>query len=314
MNLLPVAQPIPATPPAHGLLVTADEATDLPFEPIRTDERADNGDGGIPADRWGQGFVVQPENCVEASTWDPDCDSWPASNPDGTKGAAAAKSTAGTNETSYEVHPFVIETPFLCDAGGFQAVDYRGRARRQLSAATSKAMEYEFATGTLKGASGNPFLQDAGSVVVIDSGSSFSPVDALVRLGAALSACGHGGRGMIHAPTAWVDKLMSTGSDMVKEVGNRLVTVGRSDRIVSGTGYPGLGPGGAAPPAGDVYVYATGPVMYRLSDEMVFPDTLREAMDRKKNNVEYRAEREAAVYFDPCCHFVIQSTVWSALP
>lgn len=303
MTLLPVAQPIPATPPAHGLLVTADEASDLSFE------SAGNGE-----DRWGQGFVVQPENCVEASTWDPNCETWPSNRDgDGPMGNKVEKSESGSNESSYIVLPFVIETPFTCDATGFQAVDFKGRARRQLAAATSKAMEYEFATGGLTGAAGNPYLE-AASVTVLSSGSAYSPVDALARLGAALSACGHGGRGMIHAPTIWVDKLLAEGGDMVREVGNRLVTTARGDRIVAGTGYPGTGPGGIDPPDGDVYVYATGPVMYRLSEPILFPDSLSEALDRKTNTVEYRAERGAAVYFDPCCHFAIQSTVWSALP
>jgi hypothetical protein len=312
VNLLPVAQPIPATPPAHGLLVTADEATDLPFAPDPT-QRATNGGLDGPMDRWGQGFVVQPENCIAAGTWDPDCDQWPSSpSGDGPLLNKTAKSDAPANETSYIVKPFVIETAFNCDATGLQAVDFRGRARRQLVASSSKAMEYELATGTQKGAQGNQFLEDAASVVVLSAGSSFSPAGALARLGAALSACGHGGRGMIHAPTVWVGRLMETG-DMVTEGGQRLLTKVRGDRIVAGSGYPGTGPAGVAPPEGDVYVYATGPVVFRLSEPEVFPDALSEAMDRKKNNVEYRAERMGAVYFDPCCHFVIQSRVWSAL-
>lgn len=301
MNLLPVAQPIAATPPAHGLLVTADEATDLPYTPVEPGQ-----------DRWGQGFVVQPENCVELSTWDPDCSVWPTPNADGTKGAAAAKSVAGANETAYEVSPFVLETPFECGAHGFSAVDYRGRARRQMVAATSKGMEYEFATGTLK--STNPHLERASTAVVLESGSVFSPGDALALLSQALSNCGHGGRGMIHAPTVWVDRAIEEVSNNIREDGRRLVTVNRGDRIVSGTGYRGYGPGGVAPSAGEVYVYATGPVQYRLTEPMVFPDTLREAMNRANNRIEYRVERECAVYFDPCCHFVVASQVWAPLP
>lgn len=311
MNLLPVAQPIPATPPAHGLLVTADEATDLPYEApsiaAGDDPRTAN------RDRWGVGFVVQPENCVQASAWEPDCEFWPAGNADGTK--TYTKSLAPTNETSYVVSPVVLETSFLCDAAGFTRVDYRGRARRQMEASTSKAMEYELATGALNqaGSATNPFLEDNASVVALDAGSVYSPQDALARLGAALSGCGHGGRGVIHAPTIWVDRLLDDGSNNVAEVGNRLVTRNRGDRIVSGTGYRGYGPGGAAPAAGEVWVYATGPVQYRLSDIMVFPDSLAEALDRKKNNIEYRAERACAMNFDPCCHFAIRSRVFAAL-
>jgi hypothetical protein len=305
VNLLPAAQPIPATPPAHGLLASATEATDLDFEPTEPG-----------ADRWGNGFAVNPENCVEVTPWEPDCEYWPTAESDGRKGAAAAKSDPATNELTYNIAPVVLETAFECKAHGFLSVDYRGRARRQMEAATSKGMESELATGALNqaGSAINPYLEDAGSVTVLESGSTFSPQDAMLLLGQALSNCGHGGKGMIHAPTIWVDKLLDEGSANIKEVGNRLVTVGRGDTIVSGTGYPGRGPGGSAPATGRCYVYATGPVQYRLSDVIVFPDTMSEALDRAKNEVEYRAERMVAMNFDPCCHFVVESTGWAALP
>jgi hypothetical protein len=303
VNLLPVAQPIPATPPAHGLLASAFEATDLAFEPTIDPETGQRGD------RWGQGYTIQPENCIEASTWDPDCGVWPTEGGDNPLDQKTAKSVAGTNELSYDVSPVVIETPFRCESRGFSRVGYAQRARRQLEAATSKAMEFELATGTLK--STNPNLQQAGSTV-IGSGSAFTPVDAMLLLGDALSSCGHGGRGMIHAPTMFVDKLLSTDSSNIKEVGSRLQTVNRGDIIVSGSGYPGLGVGGAAPGAGQVYVHATGPVQYRLSPPITYPDTFAEALDRQTNTIEYRSEREVGMNFDPCCHFVILVDVWAA--
>jgi hypothetical protein len=300
VKLLPVAQPIPAQPPAHGLVASAFEATDLPFEPSRDPV---TGRGG---DRWAQGFTIQPENCIEAGTWDPDCGVWPTEGGDNPLDQKTAKADAPTNETSYDVQPVVVETAFLCDAAGFLETDFARRARTQLEASLSKSMEFELATGTLKAA--NPNLQTGATV--IESGDSFAPADAIALLGQALSNCGHGGKGMIHAPTVFVDKLLDS-SSLVKEDGQRLVTVNRRDILVSGSGYPGLGPGGAAPATGQVYVYATGPVQYRLSPPLLFPEEFREAFDRLKNTVEYHAEREVAMNFDPCCHFVVLVDVWA---
>jgi len=94
-------------------------------------------------------------------------------------------------------------------------------------------------------------------------------------------------------------------SDNATIEGSRMVTVNRGDHIISGTGYPGTGPGGAAPAAGSAWAYATGPIQVRVGDTQVFPETLPEAMDRIHNKIEYRAERFAAANFDPCCHFAV---------
>jgi hypothetical protein len=290
VNLLPVAQAIPAQPPAHGLLASANEATDLPAEP------------SVPGqDRWGLGFTVQPENCTQAVPWDPDCGVWPTSGGDNVLDQKTAKEDAPTNQESYDVSPVVLVTSYACETKGFLSIDYSGRARRQLEASTSKAMEYELWTGDLKAT--NPNLQTGATV--LESGAAVTPADALALLSQALSNCGAGGRGTIHAPTVFAERLLSVAPGAVKEAGNKLVSVNRGDTIVSGSGYPGTGPAGIAPPAGHTYVYATGPVNYRLGPPLVYPETFREAMNKTTNTIEYYAEREVAMNFDPCCHFVI---------
>jgi hypothetical protein len=52
-------------------------------------------------------------------------------------------------------------------------------------------------------------------------------------------------------------------------------------------------------------VYATGQVQYRLGEIIVIPDTMAQALDRRNNLVEYSAQRDMAVNFDPCAHFGI---------
>lgn len=273
-----VGTPIPATPPLHGLQASADEVRD--------------------PDRWDLGATFCPENCVEVGVWDPDCAVWPG-------GIPPTKSPAPANQPCYDVDPFVIESSFECSTAGFKSQDYRGRARRQLEAGTSKAMEHELWTGALKPT--NPHLNSISATIL--AGGTDQPLQlAIALLGNALSACAHGGRGTIHAPTFIVDSWMyESGGSYFEPVGNRLITRNRGDIVVSGTGYDGTGPGGIAPPPGMSWVYATGPVQYRLDDIVVYPDEMKEATAYRTNQVEYRAERQALINFDPCSHFAVLS-------
>jgi hypothetical protein len=281
-ELQPVATPIPATPALHGLVATASPSTD-------------------PTGWQAHGFTVCPENCVTIDTYDPSCLSWPDGQP-------PQVPDAPENLDCYEVEPFVLRTSFECSTKGFSTQDYAGRARRQLEAATSKGLEYELWTGDL--VPGNPHLASTDAVNL--GGDGVDPVTALVILGAALSSCYHGGRGTLHAPTWVVDKWLE-GGGLIREDGTRLVTVNRGDLVVSGTGYPGTSPDGAAPAGGQAWVYATGPVQYRLGDVMTEPDTIKDATDYRHNRVEYHSQRFAAVSFDPCCHFgvLVDLLAWS---
>lgn len=265
---------IPATPPMHGLQASATEVT-------------------TPT-RWELGASFCPENCTEVAGWDPDCSSWPG-------GIKPDKSDAPVNQDCYEVMPFVLETPFSCDASGFKVVDYAGRVRRQAEAGTSKGMELELWTATIK--TTNPSLDNGA--VVLGAGAGFPLLEGIAMLGQALSDCAAGGRGMIHAPTWIVDMWLGQYGTLFRTDGNRIITTGRGDVVVAGTGYPGTGEDGLAVAAGQSWVYATGPINYRVGDVMVFPETLKEAMNRATNDVEYRAERMAMVNFDTCCHFGI---------
>lgn len=264
--------PIPSTPPMHGLQASVTEVS--------------------TPDRWELGASFCPENCVEAAGWDPDCSSWPEEGkPD--------KSVAEHPLDCYDVMPFALESPFSCDASGFKVLDFAGRARRQLEASTSKGMEFELWTATIK--PDNPSLDNGATV--LNGGTAVGLRRGVSLLGAALSACAHGGRGTIHAPTWIVDDWLALYPGLFKVEGNRIVTTNRGDVVISGTGYPGTGEDGLSVADGSSWVYATGPINYRLGDIYVFPDTLAEAVDRRQNNIEYRAERMSLVNFDTCCHF-----------
>ena len=48
-------------------------------------------------------------------------------------------------------------------------------------------------------------------------------------------------------------------------------------------------------------MYATGMVQVRLTAPDVTPGTFGEALDRRTNKVSFRAWRNGAANFDPCC-------------
>lgn len=217
------------------------------------------------------------------------------------------KSDATDNLSCYEVAPFLVETAFECASTGWETQDYEGRARRQLEAGTPKALEYELWTGALRndGDITQPYLASLSASYFPELGAD--PVSAslgLAMAGQALANCAHGGRGTIHAPQTIADLWLYEGSGIVEDNG-RLVTRVRRDVVIAGAGYPGTGPGGTAPAAGTAWIYVTGPVRYWLGEPFITPDKISEALDRRRNKIEYRAEREAMLAFDPCCHFAI---------
>lgn len=271
-GLYATGTPAPAQPPLHGLQASAAEVTD--------------------PTRWELGFAIGPEGCVNIAYWDPTCVAVPDGETKPTKSVFDR-----TQLASYQVDPFVIESSFECDAQSLKTIDFKSRARRQLEAATSKGMEFEFWTGIQK--PDNPVLSQGATV--IGGGVAMSPLTAFAMLGSALSNSGSGGRGTIHAPTWVVDIWQHL--NLITAQGPRLVSVVRGDVVIAGSGYPGTGPDNAAVDPGESWVYATGPVNYRLGEIAVYPETVEEAVVRRSNDAEYRAERFAAVNFDPCGHF-----------
>lgn len=71
--------------------------------------------------------------------------------------------------------------------------------------------------------------------------------------------------------------------------------------------------GGSVVDGDSLWAYATGPVEVRLSEVLLTPDTLSEAMDRGTNDITFRAERLASPSWDGCCHFA-QQVIYPTTP
>lgn len=224
-----------------------------------------------------------------------------------------------------QVDPFTVEVPFECSSFGWEAVDYEERALENLHLGKSKAVEFEWWTGSQIPT--NPSLvrdtpNDDGHV--LNPGGAAAPIAvspgvALILFAQALANCGTGQRGMIHATPALAERWLNLTavnsipvSGLLADLADYgdedriIVTPGRGDIIINGSGYPGTGPLGQPPPGpNEVWAFATGIVNVRLSDTTLIPDNFNEALDRATNTVNFKGECEAMAYDDGCCRFAV---------
>ena len=286
-------------PPLHSLLTTAHDATEDPV-PVGVEDKGS----------WEGGFTFQPEGCVQASTWNP-CSTGDDRN----------KSDIDPPPGAVVVEPFIIEIGYECTSTGWQAANYEEKASARLDAALSKALEYEFWTGDRS--SDNPSLMTStpnDDEHILNPGGAeapvaVSPAQGLILIAEALSRCGSGARGTLHV-TSGVGEFLTQKSLVEPDDNGNLETGGRGDVVIIGSGYTGQGPVGDPedddqadaqpdPAVGTSWIYATGPVAYRVGEPEVLPTQFFEAFDRATNTVTYRSERTAAVYHDGCCIFAV---------
>lgn len=262
--------PIRRVPALHGLLDSVPQVTG--------------------PDRWEMGVHITPDNCVEATVWDPVC------------GGTPTLPTSNGPGTPYDFGAPYVGTSFNC-LSTTSADEIRERAERALEVTQGKAIEKEFWNGTIL--SSNPALSSASTIIT----GTFGLRAALVEMGRQMSNCGGGSQGVIHAPEWVVEMWMYTGM-LIVEDGKRLVTRVRGDTVVAGVGYPGTGPSAAVPTAGSAYIYATGPVQYRLGPvEVIGVDG---DVNRSDNQIRVRVQRVYNVNFDSCCHFGVIAVTGTA--
>lgn len=263
------AEPLARTAALHGLLDSVPEDT--------------------TEARWEMGLRITPDTCTGATVWDPVCG--------GTPTQATVEQFSG--QTPFSVIPLTVDKAFTCLS---TSLDIEERALRAFNAVVSHSIENEFWTGTI--GSTNPVLNTSATIIT----GSFGLAAAWQELNKQLSNCGGGSQGVIHAPSWLVDAWMYGGASMdILDEGRRLVSRVRGDTIVAGTGYPGTGPAAANPGARKAYVFATGPVAYKMTAPEVLRADPQEGsgagLIRSTNQIEVRVKADFLVRFDTCCHF-----------
>lgn len=262
-------------------------AVSLVNSAVTPDQQAEVGPVG---GRWQQGFRFTPEPCGNGWVEDP-CAPEPRDTP--------------ARGTQVEGEPYALVTPDRCTATGFQQADYVGRAQRLMLRRQSALIAAELWSGELAAAAGWPNQTLVGTGDPEDTPDELTngPASAVVALACLeqyLAACGLGDRGMIHMTPQLASHITSVAPGALRREGGLLLTV-LDTIVVPDAGYPGSGPGGV-PAGASQWAYATGLVQIEMSEVMVLPGELAQALDRSTNTVEYFAQRLAAHAWDGCCH------------
>lgn len=211
--------------------------------------------------------------------------------------------------------PYTVIAYDQCSALSSFARDYVARATALLEAATPKAVEKEFWAGVLAQAKGWPNLYLRHSRATdLTPGTVPSLNRAVGILEQALADFGFGAQGVVHGRVETLPNFTGARLD------GSLLRTPRGTVVVGGTGYDGLGPLGnaqATPPAGQTWLYATGPVEYRQTPPMLFPDWPQGpsgmvpagAVDKATNTVRLWAVRTALASWDGQCHFACRAVL-----
>jgi hypothetical protein len=167
-----------------------------------------------------------------------------------------------------------------CKGPGFDMVEAEGKVRAAFEASESVGVERALMTTRfVDGAAWDPAtdLTPAGGAVSASIGLALLEGDAAGK---------YAGTPIIHAPRAVASLLSTIGAGLDRE-GNRLVSK-LGTPIAAGGGYacPNAGPTGAAPAAGEAWMYASGQVTVARGELLVKSD-----IDRVENDVYVLAER-----------------------
>lgn len=255
-----------------------------------------------------QGGIQYDVDCTEIAVTMMECISGaPAVNP--TKSATWARLTRGAR-------PFTLYGEADCSpADGDWWETGRDRALTALSHAAPTGIERAFWTGQTNSAPVLPNLTTTGPIyagaanilllqpaATLISGAPLDVVEGLGRLEAALGTC-YDGRGVIHVPEQLGPALAA--QNLCYKEGTRLYTY--EDNLVAiGRGYPGTGPNGGAPPAGSMWMWATGPVFGIRGTPKTFDPV--QMLDRSVNTYKVIAEQTFLVGWTCCLIGVLVTT------
>lgn len=227
----------------------------------------------LPADSgdWSGGVSALP-NCGVTSTWS--CDF-----------AGAVKDVPETQDP-YEFDPFIVYAGVAC-SGRPLSSELESLARARLERAQSRDLALQ-----LQGSAyGNPDL-DSSAVDVTDGGGAVSVRRSIAALVEAVGEC-NGGDVVVHAPSIALGDIMDI--ELARYEDGRYF-IGHVPLIVDEYANDAG--------AGEVRLYASGPVEFALGDVQVVQN-----FDNEQNEDVVLAERMAILRFDPCCVFSIDATL-----
>lgn len=189
--------------------------------------------------------------------------------------------------------PFDIQASIKVSTFGTTPAEIEASAKTALDVVTQKAIEAEFWNGDvaklLTSDNDNRFLASAQSVDVTPTpGTAVKVRYGLALLEQAIAGSPAGAQGLIHVTrdVATALRLNADGTTLLTDL---------ETPVVAGVGYSKKGPTGATASAGKAWMYATGPVSVRLGPTTITPSKLNQAVNVSINDIEYFADRPAAV-------------------
>lgn len=189
--------------------------------------------------------------------------------------------------------PFDIQASIKVSTFGTTPAEIEASAKKALDVVTQKAIEIEFWNGDvaqlLTSDNDNRFLASAQSVDVTPTpGTAVKVRYGLALLEQAIAESPTGAQGLIHVTrdVATALRLEADGTTLRTDL---------ATPVVAGVGYSKKGPTGAVAPAGKAWMYATGPLSVRLGPTTITPSKLNQAVNVSINEIEYFADRPAAV-------------------
>jgi hypothetical protein len=288
-RLLPSEVPDPG-PLRYGIFNVAPPQTLLPAIP-QDDDRA--------AHAFAAGMFYDAKGCGTAHPYASVCP------PSG-----GAVKSFDNNSAERQVMPFVVYASIVCGATGGNTVAYlTDKTGDRLYSSEQFAVEAAFWSG---GFGNTPFIIDnTTSVNVGGAGTYANVVDAVAALEAyAYGTVPYGFDGVLHATPAVASYAAQAGLIDSANVFSAVWGVGANSRELRtplgskwsfGGGYAGTGPGvagaGAAPGAGNTYIWMTGNVALWRADVWSPPDPYQ-VMDRTSNQYKLLAEREWLATYD----------------
>lgn len=227
--------------------------------------------------------------------------------------AASGVVSTSTLPQFKEYDPFYIQVTDTRSSFGLVGEDRFALARKQLEAATQKALELELWEGktAIAETNGNDFFRETSAATVVNSGA-LAPATALMLLEQQISSSPAGENGVIHMTR---DVASILGSRIIYspadggKTGKAMTRLGTE--IVIGSGYTGagrLGDANTTASASNKWMFATGPVDVHLSKIEIVNENLGQGytVSTNTNDLTVRAVRAAAVYYDPSLHFTVR--------
>lgn len=256
---------------------------------------------------WQLGIEFQGDPCGPAATTLDPCPS---------AGSGYAKPVTAHGLPARGAQSFTVYAALDCTpVGGFWE-ESRERITAHLTNGEARAVEETFWTGGIDSpvtgvtyphlAANTAIYSDGLSPVLLQPAASVvvtgivDIVEGIGLLEAALGTC-FGGIGVIHAPLATLTHMAA--NHIVAPRGGTMYTPGGTP-VAFGAGYPGTSPAGATPATGNVWLYATGPVMMRRTEINVRADA-KQSLNRSINTLTMIAERTYNLSWN-CCLFAVQ--------